>query len=226
MFCGFVSSGYICITCMTCSSGKMLLKWYCKWRRWSWLILGAIGAGDVAATTPALLPIGVATELCCNHKCGSDVDDGGEQFCHACVESGAEAIRVTFCILIKKRNNKHGKQSVSILCTLWTLCNALYNYLLDVDSIDWICDYVRYLRLALAPLFYAHQPCFAEASVVLHLLVDFDRFSDRIRPDSVIIDDAISDADLLLRRVISVAVTTVLPVAVASDSHWHAQNVA
>ena len=35
-FCAFVSSGYICITCKTCTSGNKALKWYWSFWRASW----------------------------------------------------------------------------------------------------------------------------------------------------------------------------------------------
>lgn len=61
---------------------------------------------DVGATDP-VAPDGV-TELCCNQRCGSEEDDGGGQFCQARVESGADAIRVTF-YKIQNLINDHKK---------------------------------------------------------------------------------------------------------------------
>lgn len=48
--------------------------------------------------------MGVAALCCCGHRliCGSEVDAGGGPPCHGRAGSGADEIRVTFCMGIKK----------------------------------------------------------------------------------------------------------------------------
>lgn len=103
-------------------------------------------------------------------------------------------------------------------------------YLLGVDSIDWtnVCAAVH--RSTLVPMVDANQR-HSEASVDSYLHVDFDKSLDRNRSDSVIIADAIFDADSLLRLAAvaaAVAAATIVAPAVvaASDLHSHGRNAA
>lgn len=83
------------MTVSTCSSGNILDKWYCICSRFACVEFCGCAV------------CGTDIEFCCGHGVKISFGACGPLLCHVRDESGADAIRVTFCLkfVSEKKNN-------------------------------------------------------------------------------------------------------------------------